>query len=323
MYTVILMSSRGNSVRQHAISKGHILFLTIAISVVFLAGIIGIGYGLFHKLHKAGAVKRLQTSMEKFEQLTQEKLQVESELAGINAEMADIRQMTEKIQQVLGILGQGGGYNEIIWTSEQPEGQANTQQENASPTRDTLPATSGTQVPLTPNMLKQEILPLYDYVSEHQNQLDGYPSILPVKLQQPNGEKHDFWYSSHFGRRIHPLTKRREFHQGLDIKTRAGVPIIAAADGVIVKIEKSRYLGNIIELSHESSQFKTLYAHLKGYADGLKPNQKVTRGQTIGYVGNTGRSTGAHLHYGIYDMKEKEWVNPINYILDQQPIFSP
>ena len=217
MYTVILMSSRGNSVRQHAISKRHILFFTIAISVVLLAGIVGIGYGLFHKMHEAGAVKRLQTSMEEFDQLTQEKLQVESELTGINAEMEEIRQMAEKIQQVLGILGQGGGYNEVTWTSEQTEGQVNTQQKDVTAIRDTATATPETQGSLTPNILKQEILPLYNYVSEHQRQLDGYPSILPVKLQQPNGEKHAFWYSSHFGRRIHPLTKRREFHQGLDI----------------------------------------------------------------------------------------------------------
>ena len=80
------------------------------------------------------------------------------------------------------------------------------------------------------------------------------------------------------GRRIHPLTKRREFHQGLDIKTRAGVPVIAAADGTVVQIGKSGYLGNTVEIRHEASQFKTLYAHLKGYADKLKVGQKVARG---------------------------------------------
>ena len=176
---------------------------------------------------------------------------------------------------------------------------------------------------LTPSTLKHEILSLYDYISEHQKQLDGYPSILPVKLQQENGEKYSYWYSSGFGWRIHPLTKKREFHQGLDIKTLSGVPVIAAANGIIVKAETNGYFGKTVEIEHEGDHFKTLYAHLKDYAEGLEVEQKVTRGQIIGYVGNTGRSTGAHLHYAVYEIEKERWVNPIKYILDQQPTLSP
>lgn len=319
MYTVIMMSSRGNSVRQHVISKGHILLFL----VLLLGGISGIGYGLFQKFHEAGAEKRLQASREENEKLMEEKLQVESELAGVNEEMKEIRQMAEKIQQALGILGQGGSDNSIPLADEESEASTGTQQENVSATDDAPDDTHEKQEVLTPSILKHEILPLYDYVTELQKGLDGYPSILPVKLQQENGEKYGYWYSSGFGWRIHPLTKKREFHQGLDIKTRSGVPVIAAADGKVVKIERSGYLGKTIEIDHEGDEFKTLYAHLKDYADGLKVGHKVTRDQIIGYVGNTGRSTGAHLHYGVYDMKKERWVNPIRYILDQQPTFSP
>ena len=323
MYTVILMSSRGNSVRQHVINPGHILLFVSILSTLLLAGTSGIGYGLFQRFHEAGAEQRLQASLEENDTLMQSKLQVELELAGVNEEMKDIREMAEKIQQALGILGQGGGDSSVSGVSNGTEGSVDTQQENIAATDDTSDDTPEKQEVLTPSMLKHEILPLYDYASEHQKQLDGYPSILPVKLQQENGEKYGYWYSSGFGWRIHPLTKKREFHQGLDIKTRSGVPVIAAADGKVVKIERNSYLGKIIEIDHEGDQFKTLYAHLKGYADGLKVGQKVTRGQLIGYVGNTGRSTGAHLHYGVYDIENKKWVNPIKYIFDQQPTFSP
>ena len=319
MYTVIMMSSRGNSVRQHVIGKGHILLFL----VLLLAGISGIGYGLFHKFHEAGAEKRLQASLEENDKLIEEKLQVESELAGVKEEMKDIRQMAEKIQQTLGILGQGGGDSNVSGVSNGTQGSGDTQQENISATDAVSDDTHEKQEVLTPSILKHEILPLYDYVSEHQRQLDGYPSILPVKLQQENGEKYGYWYSSGFGWRTHPLTKKREFHQGLDIKTRSGVPVIAAANGTVVKIGRSGYLGKTIEIDHEGDEFKTLYAHLKDYADGLKVGHTVERDQIIGYVGNTGRSTGAHLHYGVYDMKTKRWVNPIRYILDQQPTFSP
>lgn len=323
MYTLIFMSSRGDSVRQHTINRGHVMLLSFITFILFLAMIGGLGYGLFQKFHKAGAEKRLQANVEKLEQVTQEKLQVESELAGITEEMKDIRQMAEKIQHVLGILGQGGGNSSASLETERAEKSVDTRQENDSASDSILDYTHGTSDSLTPSILKHEILPLYDYVSEHQKQLDGYPSILPVKLQQENGEKYGYWYSSGFGWRIHPLTKKREFHQGLDIKTQSGVPVTAAANGVVVKIERSGYLGKTIEIDHEGLQFKTLYAHLKGYADGLKVEHTVRRGQIIGYVGNTGRSTGAHLHYGVYDMKKEKWVNPITYILDQQPTFSP
>ena len=323
MYTFIIMSSRGNSVRQHVIDHGRVLVFYLAIFAVFLTMIGGLGYGLFQKYHEAGAEKRLQASLEENDKLMEEKLQVALELAGVNEEMTEIRQMAEKIQQTLGILGQGGGGSSVSGVSEGTEGSADTRQENASATDGTSDDTHEKQEVLTPSILKHEILPLYDYVSEHQKQLDGYPSILPVKLQQENGEKYGYWYSSGFGRRTHPLTKKSEFHQGLDIKTRSGVPVIAAADGRVVKIKRSSYLGKTIEIDHEGDEFKTLYAHLKDYADGLRVGQKVTRDQIIGYVGNTGRSTGAHLHYGVYDMKKKKWVNPIKYILDQQPTFSP
>ena len=323
MYTVILMSSRGNAVHQHAISKAQILFFISTISFLVLAGISGIGYGLFQKFHKAGSEQKLHAHLENFEQLSQAKLQVELELANVNEEMKDIRQMAEKIQQALGILGQGGGSISASWGLEGTEGSTDTQQENGSAIVGASDDTDEEPDLITPSILKHEILPLYDYISEHQKQLDGHPSILPVKLQQENGEKYGYWYSSGFGWRVHPLTKKREFHQGLDIKTRSGVPVIAVADGIVTKIKRGTYLGKTIEISHEGNRFKTLDAHLKDYAKGLKVGQKVTRDQIIGYVGNTGRSTGAHLHYGIYDMEKERWVNPIQYILDQRPTFSP
>lgn len=323
MYTLVFMSSRGNSVRQHTISKGHILFFAFAVLVLLLAGISGIGYGLFQKLNEAGAARKLQVSLEENDKLTQAKLQVELELAGVNEEMKDIRQMAEKIQQALGILGQGGGDNGVSLAPEGSEVPVDTQQENASATDGNSDNINERQKLLTPSILKHEILFLYDYISKHQKQLDGYPSILPVKLQEENGEEHSYWYSSGFGWRTHPLTKKREFHQGLDIKTLSGVPVIAAANGTIVKAESDGYFGKTVEIDHEGDQFKTLYAHLKDYAAGLEVGQKVTRDQIIGYVGNTGRSTGAHLHYAVYDIEKEKWVNPIKYILDQQPTLSP
>ena len=317
MYTLIIMSSHKNSVRQHVIGRGLLLLLSCVILGLFFAAIGGFTYGLFHKRLRVSTENELQTRMEKeIQQLTQAKHQVESELATVNEEMNGIRQMAKKIQEALGILGQGGDLNVTA-----SSGESAPQQTDISASID--PAPDPHEQQLTPSILKEELQTLYNYINAYQQQLLGYPLILPVKLQQENGEQHAFWYSSRFGWRNHPITKNREFHQGLDIKTRAGVPVIAAADGTVVQVGKSGFLGNTIEILHEISEYKTLYAHLQGYAEGLKVNQKVVRGQLIGYVGNTGRSTGAHLHYGVYDMKKERWVNPITYIFDQQPTFSP
>ena len=318
MYTFIIMSSHKNSVRQHVIGRGLLLLLSCVILGLFFAAIGGFTYGLSQKRQRVSTENELQTRLEKeIQQLTQAKHQVESELAAVNKEMNDIRQMAEKIREVLGILGQGGELN----TTASP-GESELHQTDITAFTDAVPDTDAQQK-LTPSILKEELRTLYDYINAYQKQLFGYPLILPVKLQQENGEQYAFWYSSHFGWRNHPLTKSREFHQGLDIKTRAGIPVIAAAEGTVVQVGKKGSLGNTIEILHEASGYKTLYAHLQGYAEGLKVNQEVGRGQIIGYVGNTGRSTGAHLHYGIYDMEKEQWRNPSLFIFHQEPTLSP
>ena len=282
MYTLIIMSSHKNSVRQHVIGRGLLLLFSCVILGLLFTAIGGFNYGLSQKRQRVSTENELQTRMEKeIQQLTQAKQQVESELATVNEEMNGIRQMAKKIQEALGILGQGGDLN-----ISAPPGESDPQQTDISALTDAAPDTDEQQ--LTPSILKEELEALYNYINAYQQQLLGYPLILPVKLQQENGEQHAFWYSSRFGWRNHPITKNREFHQGLDIKTRAGVPVIAAADGTVVKVGKSGFLGNTIEILHEISEYRTLYAHLQGYAEGLKVKEKVVRGQIIGYVGKYG-----------------------------------
>ncbi len=324
MYTLILMSSRKNSVRQHTIHRRHILFCFFFVLLLFTIAIGGFTYGLSQKHQRINFEAEIQANTQKqIEEITQEKLRVESELTDMNEEMKTIHKMTEQIRQTLGIFGQGGGDSRELPVSETAEETAEAQQADGSRIDNTPEETDEKQEPLTPSTLKDETLALYDYVGKHQEQIDEYPSILPVDLQHADGEKHAYWYSSQFGWRMHPLTKKREFHQGLDIKTPAGIPVIAAAAGTVGAVKTNGYLGKTVEINHETLLLKTLYAHLEDYADNLKVGQQVTRGQLIGYVGNTGRSTGTHLHYGIYDMEKEQWINPIKYILDQQPTISP
>lgn len=102
--------------------------------------------------------------------------------------------------------------------------------------------------------------------------------------------------TSHFGRRVHPLSGRSHVHAGIDFRGRTGTPVYAASSGVIKKARRKGAYGKVIVIDHGNS-YTTLYAHLSGYA--VKEGQWVNLGQTIGYIGRTGRVTGPHLHFEV------------------------
>lgn len=104
------------------------------------------------------------------------------------------------------------------------------------------------------------------------------------------------WVTGYFGQRSDPFTGEAGFHQGIDISTEKGQPVYATADGTTESASYSGDYGNLIVLRHGFG-LVTHYGHLSAYA--VRPGQDVKRGQIIGYVGSTGRSTGSHLHYEI------------------------
>ncbi len=121
--------------------------------------------------------------------------------------------------------------------------------------------------------------------------------------------------SSGFGLRKHPVLGYNKMHKGVDFAAPRGTKIYAAADGVIDKKYYSSSYGNYIRIRHTGG-IKTAYAHMKGFARGLSLGDRVKQGQTIGYVGTTGRSTGPHLHYEV--LKNGRQVNPKSVNLPTQ-----
>jgi len=117
--------------------------------------------------------------------------------------------------------------------------------------------------------------------------------------------------SSFTQRRYHPILKRYRAHLGIDYAARAGRPIRASAKGKIVyKGWKGGY-GRVIQIQHANG-VKTLYAHMLRFAKGMRVGKYVAQGRVIGYVGTSGRSTGPHLHFGLY--KHGRAKNPARYI---------
>jgi murein DD-endopeptidase MepM/ murein hydrolase activator NlpD len=142
---------------------------------------------------------------------------------------------------------------------------------------------------------------LHKFLENQKVLLASTPSIWPTKG----------WLSSRFGYRISPFTGKKEFHRGIDIATRMGAPIVAPADGIVSKIYSDHGYGKLLSVSHGYGVI-TRYAHLNKAL--VKKGQYVKRGETIALIGNSGRSTGPHLHYEVH--LNRVAVDPLRYILN-------
>lgn len=118
------------------------------------------------------------------------------------------------------------------------------------------------------------------------------------------------WLSAGFGERADPLTGDPGYHQGIDISADRGKPVVATADGVVESANWAGNYGNLLVLDHGFG-IKTRYGHLAGYA--VHIGEAVRRGEVIGYVGATGRTTGPHLHYEV--LTNGQAINPLQILI--------
>ncbi|WP_434359555.1 peptidoglycan DD-metalloendopeptidase family protein [Parasalinivibrio latis] len=154
-----------------------------------------------------------------------------------------------------------------------------------------------------------ELLPLgYDEtlddlttLNELETYLDGLPDVLPVKEDK-------YYISSRYGYRKDPFNKKRAFHRGLDLAGWPKTKIYAPADGTVVRAFKNAGYGKFIEIRHNNGII-TRYGHLHSFK--VKRGQNVAKGQVIGLMGNTGRSTNNHLHYEI--VQDDRYLNPLRF----------
>lgn len=152
---------------------------------------------------------------------------------------------------------------------------------------------------------------LVELAREHGDRLLHIPAIQPV----PNKDLKRT--ASGYGRRIDPIYKTIRFHKGMDFSAPIGTDIFATANGTITSIGWKQGYGNCIVIDH-GYDYVTLYAHIHKFQKGLRRGSKVSRGDVIASVGNTGKSTGPHLHYEVRYKGVHQ--NPQNYyFLDLSP----
>lgn len=173
----------------------------------------------------------------------------------------------------------------------------------SKPKGDALPGVGGPPEPETDDRFSElqqqidEVRRAIDLRRESQEEIKGFlndqRSLLAAK---PQGWPVKGWMTSSFGMRKSPFTGRRKMHEGLDIAARTGTPVYVTADGVISQAETAAGYGKLVVVDHGYG-FKTYYAHNSKIF--VKVGQRVKRGERISAVGNTGSSTGSHVHYEV------------------------
>ena len=159
---------------------------------------------------------------------------------------------------------------------------------------------------LKAGMVETNNKPHYIYLNDDGRYYDAKGTqIESFLLARP--VKHARISSRFTKRRFHPVLKRWKAHLGMDYAARRGTPVVAAGNGTVIYAARMGSYGKLIKIRHKDG-YETRYAHLKSYRRGIKRGKRVKKGQTIGYVGTTGRSTGPHLHFEL--RKRGRAINP-------------
>ena len=195
----------------------------------------------------------------------------------------------DKAAAVLGIGGQDElGFQNLAEIGEKKQDQALKEMQQEL-----------TQLQGAASKEETSLQTLIEYFEDKRSLYASTPAGWPVRG----------WVTSPFGNRISPITGKLQFHEGIDIATQIGTPVLAPADGVVIKAGFEAGYGNMVELSHGYG-LKTVFGHNSRL--NVKPGQHVKRGDIIAYSGNTGSSTGPHVHYEV--RVNGLPVNPVRYL---------
>lgn len=307
--TFFVLSTTGTPIRQASASKNLLLFMSFLAIAVVSASVVGLFYGIQdYRECKIASEKNAELVKDKEEvgiTVAYQKNQIRqlaNEIDTLKSDLGELRDFEKRIRIFAniegnsdeGLFGVGGSLPEDLDPSEKiKEGHNSLIREM----HDQVGVLNQAAV-----FQKNGFETLLEGLEEQRNILACTPSIHPTSKG---------YITSAFGYRKSPFTGFREFHKGLDISSRRGTPIYATADGVATFVGKKGLLGKVIIIDHGHGML-TRYGHCSKYT--VKVGQKVKRGDVIGKVGNTGRSTGPHVHYEVH--LNGIPVNPEYYILN-------
>jgi murein DD-endopeptidase MepM/ murein hydrolase activator NlpD len=285
IYTVLLLPHSSRRFRKLQLSRGFVVVTGALLGGALLAGLLS-PHLLFKLQTQSAALDQLQRENETL-RLRSERF--EEELGAIADQLAGYEDRSGRLASALGIEGgfpppaAGGG--EMALPRSGGQHSLFDQEIEALQSRT--------------DSLESSFEELDDRFRERMRRLSSTPSIMPV----PG------WFSHGFGWRKDPWSGKRQFHRGIDIVADAGTPIRATADGLVSRATRVADYGKMVDLSHGFG-YVTRYGHMSEIL--VKPGQQVRRGDVIGRVGSTGRSTGPHVHYEVF--RDGRRVNPWKYL---------
>ncbi|XID92850.1 peptidoglycan DD-metalloendopeptidase family protein [Paenibacillaceae bacterium WGS1546] len=313
-WSLILIRDAERRVRQFRVSGRTVAFLPVATALAVAGGITGI------ELHAAQRIQELESLLGgETARHARESDAKDGRIAALNEELRTLNAETEHLQNRLNELRELeaklrrfiGAYGEGVPTAPgdavPPSAEIAASALSAAPLSDRLSADAveatiadfaelsrmldEMAVTMEANLRKAE---------QRQAELDAMPSAWPTVSRR---------MTSGFGYRRDPFTGKSAFHAGVDITGDIGDPIYAAGDGRVAEAGFNRTRGNYIIISHRNG-LESWYMHLSKI--GVREKQQVKRGDPIGEMGNSGRSTGPHLHFQI--VSKEEPVNPLPYL---------
>jgi len=287
-FTVFIYNNTGSLVKLKYFSKASVVcFSTLVIGSILIMGILGIDY--FHLKNdmvlKKNNISVLNDVIEKRDiQLQQFKGRVEileQKLIQLNQLEQQIRQIADikENENILKAIGIGGSVSKTLGPNSDTTDIYDKRIRELFDKVDRLDRMAADQ--------SENYTVIWETLHEIKKIQEITPSIRPVD---------GGWISSKFGYRDSPFTGKREFHSGVDIAIKTGTPVKATANGKVVYVGYKDLLGKAIVIEHGFG-IRTQFGHLS--AMHVKAEQEVKRGDIIGVVGSTGRSTGPHLHYEV------------------------
>jgi murein DD-endopeptidase MepM/ murein hydrolase activator NlpD len=302
---IILVPDRSNSSRHASLSHGHIITMAI-VGLVFLPVLFGV------------VTYRIDTMIARYNGTLDSDIVVRQQQE-LQAQREAIQEARSNAENHLNALAQRLGHLQAQVIRLNALGGRLTRMAGLDPKEFDFSKEPGMGGPEEPSvnangsMILASLKHLDDQVSEKSEQLTALESLLIDRQTQkaltPSGWPIKGWVSSPFGIRADPFTGRLSMHTGVDIAAPIGTVIHAMGDGVITYSGPRFGYGNMVEINHGHG-YRTRYAHLE--QELVRVGDRVSKGQPIGLLGDTGRSTGPHVHVEV--LVDNRKVNPISFL---------
>ena len=292
-YTVLIVPQKKSTVKKISATSTHVLWAVSSVAVLIMASCYFTYSYLSFKMDYSELIALKQLSEAQKKQLDT----LASKVGYFEKRMESLREYENRIRVMAELVKPKGQYLGVGGPSrEDTLGRHEAERETRSLSRIHQ---SMDQLIAEADQKERSFKEIIEFLEKKKSILSRTPSIWPVQG----------WVTSEFGSRPSPFSGAREFHAGVDIASRSGKEVVAPADGIVSEAERRADLGNAVVVDH-GNELSTLYGHLLQCA--VTKGKFVRRGEVLGYVGSTGKSTGSHLHYSVY--LNNIPVNPRKYL---------